>query len=138
MQFNKTEVLRDGNKAILVWFEDISRQRWIPKSHLMRGSIRGVGERGLLIVSDWLGQTLINELGLNEPTYNDAYQEGFRDGYAAGRAEKPLERNTCSPELADASPIYRKLAVKWHPDREGGSAEVMKDLNQLWQAVSKH
>jgi hypothetical protein len=137
MQFNKTEVLWEGDKGILVWFEYRSRERWIPKSQLMRGSIRSVGQHGLLIVSDWLGQTLINELGLNEPTYSEAYQEGFRDGYAAGRREKSHERNICSPELEAASSIHRKLAAKWHPDREGGSTEVMKDINELWQAVSK-
>jgi hypothetical protein len=127
MQFNKTEVLREGSKAILVWFENLSRDKWIPKSVLMPGSIRTVGQRGLLIVRDWKGQELINELGLHEPTYSD----GYREGYAAGRAEKPIERETHPPELGEAALIYRKLAAKYHPDREGGSADVMKDLNQL-------
>jgi DnaJ-domain-containing protein 1 len=25
---------------------------------------------------------------------------------------------------------YKKMAMRWHPDRPGGSAEMMKDLNE--------
>ena len=29
----------------------------------------------------------------------------------------------------------RKLAAKYHPDHNPATAEVMKDLNELWQAL---
>jgi hypothetical protein len=139
MQFSKTEILRNGQKAVLVWFQAISREMWIPKSLLMHGSIRFVGEHGLLIVPDWKGQELIDELGLEEPTYTDAYKDGFaegydtgyRDGYTAATAQDSTERGLSQPKPHS---IYRKLVAKWHPDRDGGNEEVMKDINELWQA----
>lgn len=40
-----------------------------------------------------------------------------------------------SPNLERATKIYRKLAAKYHPDRNPATAEVMRDLNELWQAL---
>lgn len=34
-----------------------------------------------------------------------------------------------------ASRVYRKLAAKYHPDHNPATAEVMKDVNALWQAL---
>lgn len=34
-----------------------------------------------------------------------------------------------------ASKVYRKLAAKYHPDHNPATAEVMKDLNELWQVL---
>ena len=31
--------------------------------------------------------------------------------------------------------IYRRLARKYHPDPNPATAEVMTDLNELWQAM---
>jgi curved DNA-binding protein CbpA len=31
--------------------------------------------------------------------------------------------------------IYRRLAAKYYPDRSPDTAEFIKDLNELWQAV---
>lgn len=33
---------------------------------------------------------------------------------------------------------YRKLSMKFHPDRDGGSNEMMSALNQAWQSVQAH
>ncbi len=38
-------------------------------------------------------------------------------------------------KLERASKVYRKLAVKYHPDHNPATAEVMKDVNELWQAL---
>jgi hypothetical protein len=38
--------------------------------------------------------------------------------------------------LDKAARLYRKLALKYHPDRNPAAAEIMRDLNQLWQAVT--
>ena len=37
--------------------------------------------------------------------------------------------------LERASQVYRKLAAKYHPDHNPATAEIMKDLNELWQAL---
>jgi hypothetical protein len=87
---------------------------------------------------------LIEELGLEEPTYTDAYKDGyadghssgFRDGYAAATGEW-LKRSANQPDPAGARAVFRKLANKWHPDHECGNAEVMRDINELWQAINK-
>jgi hypothetical protein len=34
-----------------------------------------------------------------------------------------------------ASKMYRKFAARYHPDHNPATAEVMKDLNVLWQAL---
>ena len=111
----------------------------------MPRSIRLVGERGLLIVEDWKGRDLVGRLGLEEPTYHDGYKEGFTDGYEDGRRDaqraeqrhKTAERPANKHSLEAAHSVYRKLVAKHHPDHDGGSEEVMKDINELWQAISK-
>jgi hypothetical protein len=40
-----------------------------------------------------------------------------------------------SPTIENATKIYRKLAAKYHPDRNPAGAELMKDINELWQAL---
>ncbi|QGP61587.1 chaperone protein DnaJ (plasmid) [Piscirickettsia salmonis] len=32
--------------------------------------------------------------------------------------------------------IYRRLSMRYHPDREDGSAELMKAINQAWNVLS--
>jgi hypothetical protein len=40
-----------------------------------------------------------------------------------------------NPAKASAEDVYRRLARKYHPDHNPQHAEVMKDLNELWQAT---
>ena len=54
---------------------------------------------------------------------------------ARTRAERTPPFLSRSPNLERATKIYRKLAAKYHPDRNPATAEVMKDLNELWQAL---
>jgi hypothetical protein len=39
--------------------------------------------------------------------------------------------------LTGAAPIFRRLAFKYHPDRSPQTSEMMRDLNELWQAVQR-
>ncbi|HEV8342866.1 MAG TPA: hypothetical protein VGR30_10905 [Candidatus Binatia bacterium] len=34
-----------------------------------------------------------------------------------------------------AQKIYRRLAAKYHPDRNPQGAEIMTDINELWQSL---
>lgn len=47
---------------------------------------------------------------------------------AASKPKKPKE---------DGQQVYRKLAAKYHPDREGGNAEVMAALNELYRSTKR-
>lgn len=40
-------------------------------------------------------------------------------------------------ELADAKAQYRRLAAKWHPDRDGGDTKVMAHIQVLFSAAEK-
>ena len=35
-----------------------------------------------------------------------------------------------------AHEVYKRIARKYHPDRRSGDADVMKDINELWQAMT--
>jgi hypothetical protein len=54
---------------------------------------------------------------------------------ADARARAPRRDLAGAVRLEHATRVYRKLAAKYHPDRSPETAEVMKDLNQLWQAI---
>ena len=51
------------------------------------------------------------------------------------RAKAPRVDISSNGKLERASKVYRKLAAKYHPDHNPATAEVMKDLNELWQAL---
>ncbi len=38
----------------------------------------------------------------------------------------------------EAKTIYRSLVKKYHPDHNPQHEEIMRDINELWQATSKH
>ncbi len=52
---------------------------------------------------------------------------------ARARESRPLPPR--APNLERATRLYRKLAVKYHPDRNPAGSEFMKELNELWQAL---
>ena len=54
---------------------------------------------------------------------------------AEARARAPQMDLSGAVRLEHASKVYRKLAAKYHPDHNPATAEVMKDLNALWQAL---
>ncbi len=46
-----------------------------------------------------------------------------------------LLRTASVAEPADR--VYRRLALKYHPDRHPEQAAVMRDINELWQAMRR-
>jgi len=54
---------------------------------------------------------------------------------ARARASQRPSSATGSVKLEKAARIYRKLAVKYHPDRNPATGEVMRDINELWNAL---
>ena len=56
-------------------------------------------------------------------------------GLAEVRARAPKADLSGAVRLERASKVYRKLAAKYHPDHNPATAETMKDLNELWQAL---
>lgn len=54
---------------------------------------------------------------------------------AEARARAPRVELSGSFRLERAAKVYRKLAAKYHPDHNPATADVMKDLNELWQAL---
>lgn len=51
------------------------------------------------------------------------------------RARAPRVELSGSLRLERVTKVYRRLAAKYHPDHNPATAEVMKDLNELWQAL---
>jgi hypothetical protein len=51
------------------------------------------------------------------------------------RVQAPRTDFSMTVRLERALKVYRKLAVKYHPDRNPATAEVMKDVNELWQML---
>ena len=60
------------------------------------------------------------------------------------RVNKRLKMDSVAQNMFDsdlqgeAKTIYRSLAKKYHPDHNSQNAEIMRDINELWQAASKH
>jgi hypothetical protein len=54
---------------------------------------------------------------------------------AEARAKAPRADLAGAVRLERAAKVYRKLAAKYHPDHNPATADVMKDLNELWQAL---
>lgn len=54
---------------------------------------------------------------------------------AEARASAPRADLSGAMKRERAAKVYRKLATKYHPDHNPATAEVMKDVNELWQAL---
>jgi hypothetical protein len=59
--------------------------------------------------------------------------DGAQDAFERSQATQSKP----PPNLPTASIIFKRLAMKYHPDRNSDAIEFMKDLNELWQAVRK-
>jgi hypothetical protein len=80
---------------------------WIPKSQIFAVDF----STGRLVTSDWWAEV-----------------SGAKDADKAQATPEPAS-------LPTASALYRKLAMKYHPDRNPDAEEFMRDLNEFWQAV---
>jgi hypothetical protein len=108
-------VKRDSGKALCCIVGN--KEPWIPRSQLDR--IYPIGYRGPINVSRWwLGKS------------------GNQDLVGAPPPEpEPNPVIITADDLPHASALKRKLAFKYHPDRAGGNAEMMRDINSLWQEI---
>ena len=65
-------------------------------------------------------------------------EEGYR--FIPDEHPEPTDPYEILDVSVDASDVelrkaYRRKAAKYHPDHNPATAEVMKDLNELWQAL---
>lgn len=99
-------------KAILFQIGEI--EVWIPRSQIQYADQVDIdGYQGPIVVTRWWVEISGNKELLDWEATHEVHPNG-------------LER---------ANKVYRKCAAKYHPDRSPGTAEVMKDFNELWQAV---
>ncbi|SRR6266851_3993823 len=111
IEIGEWTVLNETKKAILARIGDV--QFWIPKSQIKDVQRFHRGYRGPLWIASWWIE--VNELD--------------HLARAAPAAASPVNL------ISNANRIYRRLAAKYHPDRSPETAEFMKDLNELWQAI---
>lgn len=109
ISFPEVYARRGTAKAILCEFSNRSLH-WVPRSQIsVRSAVQNEGDSGNLEVTLWWAET------------SGAIE-------AVGEAEPVVE-------MPRSSKIYRRLAAKYHPDHSPDTAEFMKDVNELWQAV---
>jgi hypothetical protein len=105
-QFTAVNVHAESRKA---WHcQIVNSMFWVPKSQIESFDI-GMGE---LVTTMWWAEV-----------------SGAKEAFESRRVFEPRV------DMGKSMSIYRKLAFKYHPDRNPGSAEVMRDLNELWQSV---
>jgi len=108
--FENVQIRKETAKAYLIDFG--WSQFWVPKSQVLDLD----PDAGRLITTTWWADV-----------------SGARE--ASGRTEQSRPSDIQSVALPSANLLYRKLALKYHPDRNPDAEEFMSDLNQLWQAV---
>jgi len=107
---------RETQKAYLLSIE--GNDYWVPKSQLKPGTDVIMFGRGPIEVSRWWFDT------------------NFSAGPKSSHSHSSHGSIHSDPIGLDAaSKIYRKLVSKYHPDRSPESAEVMTDINELWNAI---
>jgi hypothetical protein len=106
---------------------------WVPKSQIKTFEI----DEGLLTTTTWWA-----EISGAQEAYERwcRVQEEIEAARARQREQERQARQQQAPSpveinLNKAISVYRKLALKYHPDKNPDSAEVMRDLNELWQEV---
>ncbi len=105
--FRNVIALHSAGKALLCFIA--GAEIWIPFSQIDASSeVRHCQDRGTLVISSWLAARL--------------------DFTANARHPSTLT-------LEPPAKIYRRLVAKYHPDRNPGAADVMRDINELYQAM---
>ena|SRR5215472_12787198 len=119
INIGRVRALAETRLALLIedpWGLDL----WVPKSQIGPFSeVKHKDQSGNFFVSSWW---------LDQKGYFEEREE---------EAEEPKPQPS-TPEdlrLTRSQSVYRRLAMKYHPDRSAETAEFMVDLNELWQAV---
>lgn len=110
---------RETQKAYLLSIE--GNDYWVPKSQLKPGTTIIQFGRGPIEVSKWWFDT-------NFTNNSQSHSQSHSHAHSGSIHSDPAG-------LEIASKIYRKLVSKYHPDRSPESAEVMTDINELWNAI---
>jgi len=118
-----------------------SRTRYVGK-HLPEEAQEALIARGFLADPSFrrlVHQTdrLVEELKRREKEigYLSHKVAGLEADLVDARARSHMLPHGAHGKLDRAGRIYRELAFKYHPDRNPASSEVMRDINQLWQAL---
>jgi hypothetical protein len=75
--------------------------------------------------------------------HDDVRAEIKRRGFGDRKASSSFGSSSSSPGPSSSKPlkiatdIYRKLALKWHPDRNKGSSDPMKAINDFMDLLKK-
>lgn len=77
--------------------------------------------------------------------YNSSSYDNFKRGqsYSKARTVHDIHSDLGFPKggfktKMEATKHYKKMAMKHHPDRPGGSDELMKKINTAWDEYKKH
>lgn len=109
--FGIIRVRRETPKAFLCKIGD--GEFWVPKSQIIGGDL--ASGSGFLTTTLWWAQV-----------------SGAQNAFENYQLPPPPP-----PDLPTASIIFRRLAMKYHPDLNPDAVEFMKDINELWQAVRR-
>jgi hypothetical protein len=113
--FNNVRLRWETDKAFLCEIGD--GEFWVPKSQI-----------------DWEQTDFNNHVVTTTEWWTQVSraQEVYDEGSASAQ---PAQSSSALSLLPTASKLFRKLAMKYHPDRNSDAVEFVTDLNELWQAV---
>jgi hypothetical protein len=101
---------------------------WIPRSQLHNIHSRvQPGYAGRIDVSNWWLNTSGNDR-LRAP-----HRESHSSNDSSSDAYSHSDSQIAGPSEATRK-VYRRIIAKYHPDRSPETAEMAKDINELWQS----
>ncbi len=117
-------------------YEDGKVKKRTMKERVIDGTLLGAVGGGYGAFS--FGRFKVN--GRNSSSY-DNFKRG--QSYSKARTVHDIHSDLQFPNggfktKMEATKHYKKMAMKHHPDRPGGSDEVMKKINAAWDDYKKH
>jgi transcriptional regulator with XRE-family HTH domain len=92
-------------------------------------------ERGELPIPEWIDRREEAERAARRAKRQAAERRAEERSWERPRRQFNKAFATDDRLRPEAEKVYRRLAAKYHPDRNPAAAEFMADLNELWQAV---